>query len=224
MKKPRSKCKVCKEYFERTSNKIVPTCHKYECRKTYAIEYHQKQKEKQSKQKVKDKEGIAKTKQEDTLKDRLKDLGLAINHISRLIDKDCQCMMCGAPKVVMECGCHFHSKGADEALRFNLFNLHRGCNSCNGFKGGEMLKYYLKLGEVYGEERRDYIQYTLKADYQRKNINLVLLPFVKESLAEARKIIRELKSSNQSYPVELRWKLREKYNERISIYLKDVPV
>tara|TARA_R110002012_G_scaffold262505_1_gene444811 strand:- start:16208 stop:16816 length:609 start_codon:yes stop_codon:yes gene_type:complete len=70
----------------------------------------------------------------------------AFNKYIRLRDYWEPCISCGKPKEVIEAdhgwkvgGCwdagHFKTRGAKPQLRFNLFNVHKQCKSCNGGGG-----------------------------------------------------------------------------------------
>lgn len=76
------------------------------------------------------------------LRDLLKDAQGAVNAFVRYRDQGLPCISCGATEAEVEQGqswkvggCwdagHYRTRGAASHLRFNLFNLHRQCKSCN---------------------------------------------------------------------------------------------
>ncbi len=98
----------------------------------------------------------------------------AINAYVRIRDKNLPCISCGKPAAQVEAeqgwkpgGCwdagHYISRGARENLRFNLWNIHKQCKSCNG---GEINKahtatvtqrYESNLREKIGDEKVDWL-------------------------------------------------------------------
>jgi len=139
-----------------------------------------------------------------------------INHIARLIDKGHPCMMCGKP-IKKDFGCHYHSVGSNSTLRFNLLNVWSGCYSCNGMKGGNIPGYDIQIVGMYGKKKWEYIKFDLVRETDPLHLSKEEM---KELAAKARTIVKELQKLNMIYPVQMRWKMREKLNERLGIYTK----
>lgn len=152
----------------------------------------------------------------ETLPEAKNKLQIEINHIARLIDKDVSCMMCNTPNYERKNGCHYHSVGSNDTIRFNLLNIHIGCHSCNGEKGGNQHGYDLRLIDVYGRERWELIKFTMVSQHKYLGITKQECHEVR---AEAMKIVKELKKSDLVYPVEMRWSMRESLNKRLGLYL-----
>lgn len=150
-----------------------------------------------------------------SINDYCKELEHEINLIVRLIDKGQPCMMCSVHPMKKVNACHYHSVGSNASLRFNLFNEWAGCESCNNFKGGNIIGYDVLLIEKYGREKWEYIKFDLVRLYPYIGLSI---PELKEKTVEARKIAKELKLIDMTYPYSMRWKLREKYNKRLNIY------
>ena len=138
-----------------------------------------------------------------------------INKIARLIDKGSNCMMCNNIMKRTN-GCHYHSVGSSPTIRFNLFNIWIGCHSCNGEKGGNIIGYDNRLIDVYNRERWEYIKFDIVRETAPIHLTIDDLKQLKK---ESSKIVRELEKLDLTYSIELRWKLRDKFNKRLGIYL-----
>ena len=53
---------------------------------------------------------------------------------------------------------HFKSVGSNSALRFNAWNIHKGCEQCNLFKSGNIAEYEKRLVLKVGSERVDWLK------------------------------------------------------------------
>lgn len=201
------KCKNCGETFEK-SKPLQATC-SIKC----AIEYTKQQEEKK-KQKAWRKEKKEKREKLKTKKDYEGDLQAEINLLARLIDKGCPCMMCGMPMSRIN-GCHYHSVGSNNSLRFNLLNVWAGCHSCNAMKGGNIIGYDEKLIETYGREKWEYIKFTLKRESALIKLSV---DEIKEVIKKCRHINRSLTKLDKVYSAQNRWIMREKYNKQLGIY------
>ena len=149
-----------------------------------------------------------------TLSDYKKKLQPLINKIARLIDKGHNCMMCGRQMKRIN-GCHYHSVGSNDTLRFNLFNIWAGCHSCNSEKGGNINGYDFQLVEIYGKEFWE----SIKFDMVREN---PLIKLSKEDIEiiikKCRLIINALELENIKFTNEQRISLRKKFNKELGIY------
>lgn len=115
----------------------------------------------------------------------------SFNKYIRLRDYHEPCISCGKPREVIETeqgwktgGCwdagHFKTRGAKPQLRFNLYNVHKQCKSCNGGGGRFSAKaatvdaqYEANLIEKIGREKvadlknnNDVVRFD--ADYYRR--------------------------------------------------------
>jgi len=141
-----------------------------------------------------------------------------INEIARFIDFDNTCMMCEIPltRGVDEIhGCHYHSVGSNESLRYNLFNDWLGCYPCNKPKGGNKDGYDETLIKHYGEEKWEYIKFEIKRKYQSINLSA---NDIEDLIIKAREIRNELKKDLFKRTLEERWELRQEINEKLNIY------
>jgi hypothetical protein len=53
---------------------------------------------------------------------------------------------------------HFKSVGSNSRLRFNLWNIHKGCSQCNHFQGGNIAGYEPRLIKKIGAERVEWLK------------------------------------------------------------------
>lgn len=204
------RCKNCKEKFEPTSFLQNFCMIKDECIQAFLATI----KKKNIEDYIKSKNKITYTKKakKKSNKELLQD---QINLISRLIDWGTPCMMCDNPVMKRINGCHYHAVGGNSSLRYNLFNVWHGCNSCNGHKGGNIIGYDNQLIKYYG---RDFWEH-IKFDLVRKNQIVKLSDEeLKEKISIARKIVKELKQENKQHTLKERVELRKKYNKEIGIY------
>ena len=209
------KCCICKNKYEHKSNTIISVCENYDCRSAYAIGYYQKQKlakEKKAKSDWAAEKKVLKEKVKG-IPELKKDLEKEINTISRLIDFQSGCISCGGHTTPS--GGHYHSVGANGAIRFNLDNIHLQDYGCNGEKGGNIHKYDLGLIERYGKEYWEYVKFDLVAKYPVLKMKIFEY---KEKIDTARGIVKWLKLQSKTYTPKERLELRKLYNNQIGIY------
>lgn len=137
-----------------------------------------------------------------------------VNEIARLIDYGNVCISC-QNVCKRENGCHFHSVGSNEKLRYNLLNIWLGCYSCNGEKGGNIQGYDLGLVDLVGKDYWDYLKFQFVLD--NKGIEIKAIDF-KGKISIANQIIKELKSDLFKRGGRERVEMRKILNERIGIY------
>lgn len=140
-----------------------------------------------------------------------KKLQIEINAIARAIDYGHKCISCG--KGIQTYGGHYHSVGSDSSIRYNLLNIWVQCFSCNEGKSSNKDGYNLALINIYGRERKEFVECDLKRKYQFIDFTAEML---KNAIIEARQILKEIPEEIRT--PEQRWELREIYNERIGIY------
>lgn len=222
------RCKWCSERFDLKPWHAVgyKVCEKENCR-TLAIaeacekakKQHERERKNKSKAMVSDaKCKLNKMKQLPELKKELQPL---INHIARLIDWGLPCMMHGDYFQGNPHGCHYHSTRSQDSIRFNLHNIHQGCYSCNKGKGGNINGYDEQLISVYGKQYWEYVKFGIVRTYQYCGLRKTDIEALKVA---ARKIIKELLADSKTYTTVERLALREKYNKRLGIYLKELEI
>ncbi len=152
-----------------------------------------------------------------TLSDYEKDLQIEINEMVRLIDGGLPCISCGGWS--MAHAGHFHSRGRNPTLRFNLHNIHRQENYCNVELSGNTTGYNLGLIEWYGKAYQEYVEYELPKLYP-------LLKWTKNDLilwtAQARVFKKEIMKLEKPLEESDRVFWRTFYNEKLGIYKENI--
>lgn len=198
-----SKCKI---KFMPTSS--TQTAHSMQCAINHAKELSEKKKDKISaleRQKLK--------KALTGLPELKKLLEVQINAICRELDKGSGCISCGGHTTPQ--GGHYHSKGANPTLRYNLFNIFLQDFSCNCAKGGNIHQYDLGLIKMYGKEQWEYIKFELPKLYPVLKLSI---PEVEEAIFKAKELLKTMRNANITYSAEQRIRLRKEYNDYIGIY------
>lgn len=118
---------------------------------------------------AKKKEAIAKAQRAEDKRKKEKDrpvkkwLALAeklVNQYVRLRDAADGCISCHMPSHYdgIWTASHFKSVGSNSALRFNTWNIHKGCEQCNLFKSGNIAEYEKRLVLKIGAERVEWLK------------------------------------------------------------------
>jgi hypothetical protein len=217
------RCKNCRDKFEYKFNYFEKYCWKPDCKTIEALEKLEKKKKadekKRSKVKQKEDDWPKRKKKMDIDVNTKKYRGYLNNEIqklSRLIDQKCgieTCIDCGSYFGKQVDGGHFHSKGSNSSLAWNLHNLHSQASHCNqnGIGGGKALGYYEGLQSRYSKEYADYVRYDIVRLYPVLKLSNME---VYEKLKIVRKIIRDIDTFNFSDPIKTRTTL----NKLIGIY------
>lgn len=202
------KCIVCGEWFTprfKTTERVCSVM----CSISFATEKRIK-KEKQDWQKEK-------KVRVDNLKTHSnwsKELQTEINTIVRLIDKGSVCISSLRPLNDKYDAGHRFSVGAFPQLRFNLLNIHAQSVNQNKYLSGNPDGYDDGLSCVYGEEYLDEV-HELKSKYKLLKLTI---PELIKAKARAKKIIKELKLLDMTYPARVRVELRKEYNKILGMY------
>lgn len=202
-------CKTCKYTFVPDRN--FQACCSFDCAIKLTKENQAKKAKKDwVKEKAERKEAIMKPSEwEKILQDQT-------NHISRLLDRGCNCISCKPETPIQKIfGGHLHSVGSNYSLRYNLHNIHRQCFSCNGKKGGQPILYLEGIVREYGQEYADYIHYDIKRKYTYLGLTVET---IKEKILIAKLIKKELIELGNTYDAKERVQLRYDLNKRIGIY------
>jgi len=161
-------------------------------------------------------------KRKAVIKDSLKthsdwsrELQIEINTIVRLIDKGSVCVSSLKPLNDKFDAGHRFSTAAWPSLRFHLNNIHAQSVNQNQYLSGNPDGYDFGLQCLYGYEYYADVHY-LRTKYPELKLSI---PELTAAKARAKKIVKELKTIDLTYPPEVRILLRLKYNERLKIYL-----
>jgi len=199
------KCKSCDKYFD-VVRPLQMVCSAL-CGYNYSKKLITKKEAKdwnEKKKKIKDKlMGVPEYK---------KILQVKINTIIRLIDKGQKCMSCNSTGNVAG---HYHSVGANPALRYHVDNIHIQEISCNNEKGGNTSKYATGLLDTYGRWYSDIVIYELPLRYRELKPTINEL---KEYIDRANEFIKKLKHEDKIYETNDRLRLRGEAHNYLGIY------
>ena len=155
----RTRCPHCKGKLDQ-GYRIHP-----ECIELWALAQEAKAKRKADKQaKAAAKVERAETRRrKEALKTRAKWLAecqVIVNKYVRLRDKDLPCCACDRPASWdgQWHASHYRSVGSASAVRFNLWNIHKGCSICNNHLSGNIANYRPRIIERIGMERFEWLE------------------------------------------------------------------
>lgn len=187
MSNSKRRCRHCKAYKYLEQGIVTPN-KAFFCNWEHAISYANKK-------------GIAsqhaeRKKAHRANKERLKtptqhknELQVIVNQYVRLRDKDKGCISCDKPSTwngQWHCS-HYISRGASDALRFNLWNMHKSCSVCNGHLSGNIEQYTPRLIKKIGQDKYDWII------RNKGNISSFDTEWIKRAKKIFRKKIKKLK-------------------------------
>ena len=158
----KKRCTFCGEYNaveNRIDNRAGSFCG-VDCIVGYSVKRNSKLKELQRKKKNKEDRGrLDKLK---TVRDLMPEAQAAFNKYIRARDYGLPCISCGrSPEQkaggTMDSG-HYRSRGSAGHLRFNVFNCHAQCVTCNRYQSGNVVDYRINLVKKIGIERVERIE------------------------------------------------------------------
>lgn len=135
-----------------------------------------------------------------------------INKLSRIIDAKfySTCIDCGREFGKQVDAAHFHSRGANSSLRYNLHNLHSAASNCNQFSDTHKEGYLKGLEYRYGSEYRDLVL-SLPQQYPEIKIS-------NTEVVEKLKVVRMLIRTHHTFKFDTAVEYREMFNKIIGIY------
>jgi hypothetical protein len=196
------KCKICKEPFVKI-RPIQPTCKSYECMVAFAKNVAEKAI-------VRKKKAQTKVLKEKTTNWKNK-LQTKVQEIARLIDKGQPCLSKKTTKCRFNGG-HVFAKGREKQMRFNLANIHRQSAQSNKWENDDA-NFRKGIIDEYGQRYFDFIE-SLKQTPQPHYKEIEYMEFYQRAC----KIANELKKADQTYSLQERIELRNRYNLEIGIY------
>lgn len=137
-----------------------------------------------------------------------------IRAIVRLIDKGHLCMSHQGKCKKANAG-HYHSKGHNNSLRYHLFNIWLQCESCNSYQSSNRSGYDKGLKELFGFEFWLNINEGIVNRYPFIKLSI---PELKDKIAIAKQIVKELTAADKTFTTQQRIDLRKELQERIGIY------
>ena len=172
----KKKCGYCKKSYEpwNTLQKACsPRC---------ALELSREQKAKQERKKLRQRKRDVKT-----LPELAKELQVLFNKYIRLRDFELRCISCQRHHSGQYHAGHFRHTKANPELRFNVWNVHKQCSSCNNHLSGNLVNYRINLIKKIGIEKVEW----LEGPHHSKN-------YTREDYARARKILnKKIKKLNK---------------------------
>jgi hypothetical protein len=126
-----------------------------------------------------------------TVKEWLKLAEKLVNQYVRLRDANDGCISCHMPSHYdgIWTASHFKSVGSNSALRFNTWNIHKGCEQCNLFKSGNIAEYERRLVLKIGAERVEWLK-------SHERVRKYDAEYLQRLCAIARKKIRRMTARN----------------------------
>ena len=152
MSNTEKRCRFCKEYTEVDTGAQHPVG--YFCNNDHALKWMFEKRNKSAK--------LVAKKQHKADKERIKpkakwlaELQALVNKYVRLRDHAQGCISCDKPSswTGQWHASHYHSRGHSSQLRFNLWNIHKGCSVCNSHLSGNIGQYTPRLIEKIGQEK-----------------------------------------------------------------------
>jgi hypothetical protein len=82
-----------------------------------------------------------------------------VQEIARIRDRNDGCISChvGPNYDGIWHGSHYRSHGGCSSLQFHLWNIHKACEQCNYFKGGNIAEFRPRLVEKIGAGRVEWL-------------------------------------------------------------------
>ena len=154
--KPKT-CKVCRTKF--TPARPFQTWCSPEC----ALSILKSKQDKQAKEKAKQERQADRAKREKlkTISQLEDECRRIVQEIARIRDRNDGCISChvGPDYQGIWHGSHYRAHGACSSLQFHLWNIHKACEQCNFYKGGNKEGYIrgLMVKPGYGKERIDWL-------------------------------------------------------------------
>lgn len=179
-KPPTRKCEICREVFEKRSmtHKVCGgDCAAALVQRNHALDALRATK-------------AAKESQKDR-QDWLKSTERVINRYVLLRDRLEGC--CSCPKGSHWDGTwnasHYKSVGSNSSLRYNLWNINKGCSECNLHKSGNAIEYARRLEAKHGPERVEWLKnHDRSRDYTVEYLQRLTKVFNKKCLRIARRL------------------------------------
>lgn len=158
-----SRCPICRSEFKRMSMTQKVCRENPACAEQYGREKARKLAEKAKRIEAK-RDRLETSEKKDSLKTPKKWADIAqksVNKYVRLRDqaKGYPCISCNKPLRDDEIthASHYKARGANSALRFHLWNIHRSCVKCNHFDGGNIHGYKPALIDRIGLEKVEFL-------------------------------------------------------------------
>ena len=112
-----------------------------------------------------------------------------VNKIVRLRDRHLPCCSCDRPASWdgQWHASHLRSVGAASAVRFNLWNIHKGCSVCNNHLSGNLAEYLPRIRARIGDDKVDWL-------YRQNQIASYDIDYLKRFKAVMSKKLRRMEN------------------------------
>lgn len=110
-----------------------------------------------------------------------------VNKYVRLRDRDLPCCSCDRPASWngQWHASHLRSVGAASSVRFNLWNIHKGCSICNNHLSGNIGDYLPRIRARIGDDKVDWL-------YTQNQLRTYDIPYLGRLKAVMSKRVRRL--------------------------------
>tara|TARA_R110000751_G_C13720375_1_gene475371 strand:- start:43 stop:672 length:630 start_codon:yes stop_codon:yes gene_type:complete len=206
------RCNHCKTKFEayEFNGKY---CQALDCKVAKGLFLLSKIKDKKSKQRIKDIQGINESKKQAKTVNDKEQLQKEVNKLARKIDERFYTTCIDCERTIIDTvshGAHRFNVGGHENIRFNLHNVHASTSYCNMYNTEHKVGYDKKLVERYNQEYYDLVH---GLDLKYKSINLLSTEITK-ALKIARKLNRDFNKTILTDSISA----RTLFNKLIGIY------
>jgi len=135
-----------------------------------------------------------------------------INKLSRIIDAKfyTTCIDCNREFGKQVDAAHYHSRGANSSLRYNLHNLHSAASNCNQYSDTHKEGYLRGLESRYGADYKELVL-SLPQQYPEMKIS-------NAEVVEKLKVVRMLIRTHHTFKFDTAIQYREMFNKIIGIY------
>ena len=157
MSNRKKKCKMCKEYPIAEEGLQTPAG--FFCDHLHAMAWVNR-KQNQARQKAVKAQHKADKERIKPKSKWLAELQALVNKYVRLRDAGEGCISCDKPSswAGQWHASHYHSRGHSSQLRFNFWNIHKGCSVCNSHLSGNIGQYTPRLIEKIGQTKVDWME------------------------------------------------------------------
>lgn len=178
----------------------------------FVLDNNRKLAEKKEKKDWADKK--AEMKVDTHAKEYKKEFQNSINKLARMIDIAFgyeTCIDCNKGYGKQTDAAHYHSRGSNNSLRYNLHNLHSANSQCNMWSDVHHVNYAIGLEKRYGKDYKEYVDEELPKLYPEIHIT-------NKEIVEKLKVVRGLIKNFESMKFEDSLDARTKLNLIIGIY------
>jgi hypothetical protein len=182
------KCRHCGTRELRSQMLSVPLgafCD-FACASEYSVAKVTKEKKKKKANETKQRKKALKT-----VSDCTKEAQTAFNAFIRIRDYGKPCVSCDKPHdgSHQRHASHYRPAGKNTQHRFNLYNVHASCSSCNLYMSGNLVEYRIRIEKKIGAERLKY----LETNHDQARYSIEYLERLKKIFNKRARIYKKIK-------------------------------